>query len=298
MTPTPPPESLALLQQITEAAHLPAHGAEVIRLAENDLWRLPAHGGIVVRIARAGQDQAAAREVALTRWLADHQLPAVIPLDMDQPVQAAGRSATFWEELPAHHAGKPHDLAPLLLQLHTLPAPDHLPLPPVDPFVRIADRINAARMISASDRAFLHNRLKDLRNAWQNLPPGKPSCVIHGDAWGGNVAVTPDGRRYLLDFERASLGPPEWDLTSTAVAADTFGTLTPYEYAKYCNEYGYDVRTYPGYTTLRAIRELRLTTFALQTADQHLPAHDEATYRLSCLQGHHGPRPWYWRAVI
>ncbi|MET8544973.1 hypothetical protein ABZW03_30660, partial [Kitasatospora sp. NPDC004799] len=26
--------------------------------------------------------------------------------------------------------------------------------------------------------------------AWDELPPGQPLCVVHGDAWGGNTAVT------------------------------------------------------------------------------------------------------------
>ncbi|MEU9283679.1 hypothetical protein AB0D57_02885 [Streptomyces sp. NPDC048275] len=33
-------------------------------------------------------------------------------------------------------------------------------------------------------------RLEALRQEWDRLPADHPECVIHGDAWGGNCAVT------------------------------------------------------------------------------------------------------------
>ncbi|TDC25404.1 aminoglycoside phosphotransferase family protein [Streptomyces sp. 8K308] len=285
--------SLAVLREITAAVGLSAAGAEPIRLAENDLWRLP--GNIVVRISRGGQEAAAAREVAVTRWLADHDVPAVRPLPMDQPIVAGGRPATFWEELPPHRPGTAVDLAPLLRRLHDLPPPD-FPLGTWDPFVRLDTRIAAARSISDDDRGWLLRRLETLRREWLNLPPGQPECVIHGDAWGGNCALTADGP-VLLDFERTSLGRPEWDLTAVAVEHDTLAELSEAEYRRFCDAYGTDVMTWPGYPTLRGIRELRKVTFAFQIADQDPNAMPLAHYRIACLQGHHGPRPWTWTAV-
>ncbi|GAB3113501.1 hypothetical protein GCM10027160_17590 [Streptomyces calidiresistens] len=65
----------------------------------------------------------------------------------------------------------------------------------------------------------------------------------------------------------------------------------------YCTAYGYDVRDWGGYPTLRSIRELRATTVAFQLADQGtIPLH-QARYRLACLRGHHGPRPWAWTTI-
>ncbi|WP_189957953.1 hypothetical protein [Streptomyces alanosinicus] len=106
-----------------------------------------------------------------------------------------------------------------------------------------------------------------------------------------------DEATLLMDFERTSLGPPEWDLTSTAVAYDTFGTVSDEQYAAYCELYGYDVRKWPGYPTLRGIRELRLVTFALQIAGQDPDMLAQARYRLECVGGLQGPRPWRWQAV-
>ncbi|MGW2055910.1 phosphotransferase enzyme family protein [Streptomyces sp. NPDC001840] len=287
-------ESLAVLREVTKTAGLSAANAEPIRLAENDLWRLP-DSRVVVRIARAGQEDVAAREVALARWLAEHHIPAVRPLPLAQPIMTEGRAATFWEELPPHRPGTEAELAPLLRRLHDLPRPPFME--DMDPFVRISDRIDAARLLSHGDRAWLQARLEELRGAWAELPAGRPRCVIHGDAWGGNCAVIAEQGALLLDFERSSYGPPEWDLTSTAVAADSFGRISAAEYARFCAAYGYDVMEWTGYPTLRDIRELRLVSFAFQIADGDPSALEQAQHRIACVRGRRGPRPWGWIAV-
>ncbi|WP_369183530.1 phosphotransferase family protein [Streptomyces sp. Y1] len=277
--------SRALLLRACARVGLPAAGAEPIRHGENALWRLP--GGVVARIGRAGQLAAAGRELTVARWLQARGVPAVRPLDtVDQPCAVDDQPVTFWHELPPHAAGTPADLAPLLLRLHRLPAP-WPPLAPLDPFVRLPQRLDGASTLRPSDRRWLRERLAALRTAWADLPPGLPTAVVHGDAWGGNVAVTAD-TAYLLDFERTALGPPEWDLTAVAVERDTFGSPS---YPAFCAAYGTDVTAWPGYPTLRDIRELRLTLFAFQHAAP------EAHHRLACLRGERGPRPWHWTAV-
>ncbi|PRY31701.1 phosphotransferase family enzyme [Umezawaea tangerina] len=45
---------------------------------------------------------------------------------------------------------------------------------------------------------------------------------MHGDAWVGNVVATDDGQVVVLDLERCSVGPPEWDLVSTAIKYTSF----------------------------------------------------------------------------
>ncbi|MFZ3492151.1 phosphotransferase family protein [Streptomyces sp. 5.8] len=295
MTPTAEriAQSRAVLHDITAAAGLSSVDATPIRLAENDIWLLPHIA--VVRIARKGQEMAAVREVAVARWLKQQNVAAVRSLPVQQPVYAAGRAATFWEELPPHRPGTEAELAPLLRDLHQLPIPD-LELGTLDPFVRISERLEASATPSADDRAYLLDRLDDLRARWDQLPAGLPRCVIHGDAWGGNCAVTREGA-VLLDFERTSLGPPEWDLTSTAIAVDTFGSLSQAAYADFATAYGHDVRAWEGYPVLREIRELRLTTFALQIADQDQSAAIQARHRIECLRGRYGARPWNWQPV-
>ncbi|MFJ6661338.1 hypothetical protein ACIQNG_34085 [Streptomyces sp. NPDC091377] len=174
--------SRALLHELTAQAGLSATGARPIRLAENALWRLPE--GIVVRIARPGQEHAAAREITVTRWLTTVGFPAVRPLAIDQPVHAAGRTATFWHELPPHHHGTTSDLAPLLRRLHDLPVPPDVAqvLGHTDPFVRLTERINAAPHLDQTARGFLLERATDLRAQWDTLDLSTDTRTVHGDA--------------------------------------------------------------------------------------------------------------------
>ncbi|MFI5529753.1 phosphotransferase [Kitasatospora sp. NPDC051853] len=288
-------ESHALLVKACASAGLSAAGAEPIRIGENALWRLPSR--IVARIARPGQAVAAARELAVARWLHDCEVPAVRPLDhLREPLEVDGHPVTFWHELPPHRSGGAADIAPLLRRLHELPVPA-IPLGHLDPFVRLAARIDGAATLDDEQRQWLRNRLAALEAAWSGLPAGMPASVIHGDAWRGNVAVTPT-TTYLLDFERTSLGPPEWDLTATAVGHGSFGSVSESEYAAFCKAYGTDVTSWGGYAVLRDIRELRVTCFALQHAAADPDHHrSEAHHRLACLRGERGPRPWGWTVV-
>lgn len=275
-------------------AGVDASHAELIRASENALFRLPGH--IVARVTRPGQLAAATKEVRVARWLRSADLPVVeaVP-DIDQPQVVEGRAVTFWRELQEHTAGTLPQLAMLLRRLHRVPLPD-FELPPLQPFVRQRERIAEATAIRDEDRAWLLDHLASLEVRYADLPPGQPCCAVHGDAWTGNVAVTSTGP-VLLDLERFAVGPPEWDLTSTAVRYTTDGTCTAQEWAAYCDAYGSDVTTWAGYSILRDARELRRTTFALQMAPTRADIAAQASYRLACIQGLRGPRPWGWTAV-
>jgi hypothetical protein len=265
-------------------------GAEPIRLGENAIYRLPDQ--VVVRIGRGGQITAADKEVAVSRWLASVGVRAVETLaGIDQPVVIDGAPVTFWRELPEHRHGRPPEVAGVLRQLHTSPLPTEFDLPRLAPFVRLRERIDAATSLSEDDRTWLRHQLAHLTNAFADLPTGLRHSAIHGDAWAGNVVVTADGP-VLLDLERFSLGPPEWDLVSTAVRFTTFGTMTADQYEAFANAYGHDVLTWSGFEILRDIRELRVTCYAAQRASEDPSLHSEAALRVASLRGSRGPRPW------
>lgn len=284
----------AVLEEACALAGFDPAGAEPVRLAENEIWRLASN--VIVRIARAGQWKAALREVLVARWLADNGVSAVRALPSEQPIEAGGRPVTFWAELPPHETGSVMDVVTLLMQLHPLPVPD-LPLDRLDPFVRMTERIEAATSLTEDDRAWLRDRHAELREQWEHRPRGLPECVVHGDAWVGNVVRTVDGP-VLLDFERASVGPPEWDLVSMAVKVSTTGTVTAAAYAEFCAVYGMDVTKWEGYGLLAGVRELRMTTYAAQYAATRPERQPEAQYRVDCLRGRAEPRPWSWKGII
>jgi aminoglycoside phosphotransferase len=274
----------------------PSH-AELIRLSENALYRLP--GSVVVRVGRQGQLAAATKEVNVARWLESTGVPAVqvIP-DIDQPVDVAGRPVTFWRELPPHEHGTPAQVAGALRTLHAVPQPTTFELPPIAPFVRLEERINNAVALSGDEQAWMHSHLAELRHRYSKLPSGLPLCVVHGDAWIGNVVSTADDRVVFLDLERTAVGPPEWDLVHTAIKHTSFGWISGDEYREFCNIYGHDVTEWDGFELLRDIREFRMTCMAVQLASAESGHHAQAAHRLACVRGFRGSRPWGgWRAV-
>jgi aminoglycoside phosphotransferase (APT) family kinase protein len=284
----------AVLRQACMAVGLDASRAELIRAAENTLYRLP--GGVVARVTRSGQLDAAKKEVRVSRWLAVNGVLVVEALaDLEQPVAVNGRAVTFWRELPAHRRGTTAELADLLRQLHGLPTPD-FDLPALAPFVRLRERISEAASLDDDDRGWLLTHLGELEQRYAELPQGLPWCAVHGDAWAGNVAVTEYGP-VLLDLERFAYGPPEWDLTSIAVSYTTFGSMSADEWTGFCERYGQDVTAWAGFEVLRDIRELRKVTFAVQMASEREDIAEQARYRLACLRGDRGPRPWGWTGI-
>lgn len=288
--------SLNALRLACRQTGIDGRDAEPIRFSENAVYRLS--GGVVARVSRVGRLRAAAKEVQVARWLEEAGVPAVQVLaEVDQPVEVGGRAVTFWRELPPHRPGTAADVAAVLKILHGLPPPAHFELPLLDPFVRLADRIDHARMYTAEERLWLRERLADLECGYAELPPGLPARVVHGDAWIGNVLATGDGRVVLADFERSAFGPPEWDLVSMAVKYATLGGISEEQYAAFVETYGHDVMAWEGYRVLRDIRELRLVTMAAQIGMENAGARGEAAVRLAAIRGRSGPRPWHWKAV-
>ncbi|MFY1652157.1 phosphotransferase enzyme family protein [Solwaraspora sp. WMMB762] len=270
-------------------------GAELIRSAENVIYRLP--GGVVARVSRDGQLATAGKEVRVSRWLNESGIPAVRAIEeLPQPVAVDGRAVTFWHELPPHREGSIGQLAQVLQQLHRLRPPASLELPPLAPFVRLEQRIAEATVFAADDRAWLLDHLHGLQASYRELPPGLPYGAVHGDAWAGNIVDT-DAGPVVLDLERFAFGPPEWDLVSVAVDHLTFSAEYAPGWTKFCRHYGYDVTDWPECSVLRDARELRKVTFAAQLAQNNPALRDQAHYRLACIRGEHGNRPWGWEPV-
>ncbi|MGW4442020.1 aminoglycoside phosphotransferase family protein [Streptomyces sp. NPDC004682] len=274
---------------------LDARDAESIRIAENQIWRL--RQGVIARIAPPDRFQSATREIKVARWLAERDVPVVRALRVEQPLERGGLVFTFWEELPPHHHGSTRDVALALKELHALPLPD-FDIGRLDPFVRLPERLRAAQTLTVDDQQWLMSLYDELLERWAaGLPPGLATAPVHGDAWPGNVVQLDHGGWLLMDLERFSAGPPEWDLVSTAVRAKTTGAVTSAEYDAFCDIYGLDVTTWAGYETLAKTRELRMATYAAQHAASNPEWKAEAQHRVDCLRGRCGPRPWRWTGI-
>jgi hypothetical protein len=89
----------------------------------------------MARIARLGQSAAAAKEIAVARWLGSEGVAAVEVLEgVSQPVVVEGPAVTFWRELPEHRHGTLQEIASVLKQLHTCELPSDVQLPKLAPF--------------------------------------------------------------------------------------------------------------------------------------------------------------------
>ncbi|ABD11743.1 hypothetical protein ThrDRAFT_01167 [Frankia casuarinae] len=296
----PSGDSTELLRTACVHAGVPYGSAELLREGENTIFRLP--GGIIARISRAGQEKVAAKEVTVSRWLEENGFPAVralaLPGAAHQPVVISGHAVTFWQELPPHRHGTPREVAAALRALHAIPPPTGFTLDPLSPMTRLRERIEGARTLTAADRHWLRNRVETLTSRYNSLPPGLPLSAVHGDAWGGNLVVTPDGQTVLLDLERFSIGPPEWDLVSTAIKHSSFAWITAGEYAEFVEVYGHDVTNWSGFETLRDIRELRMACYVAQQASKDDGWQSEARKRVDSIRGLLGPRPWPWQPAL
>lgn len=277
-----------------ETAGIDATDMALLRDGTNAVVRLPGH--IVARVGASGSSDNAARQVQVARWLANSGITVVLPLAAPpQPTLVGDRPVTWWTELPEHRHSSPAELGTALQALHRLPPPDHPALPRYDPFAGIGERIANARHLDPDDRHWLADRLAQLRRAVDALDLHH-TCVLHGDAWQGNLVVPlAGGLPVLLDLDHVSLGHPAWDLAPLAADHIDFARITDAEYQSFVTAYGgHDIVATPLFRTLADVEELRWTAFVLGKRTS-AEARQETQHRIACLRGN-VPRPWTWTA--
>lgn len=290
--PLDPTNARTALAEACHTAGLDPSGAELIRLGENAVFRLRAP--IIARVARSiDRRPDAEREVRVARWLADVDVPAILPIDVAQPIEAAGRVVTLWvSATDREDYGSTAELGAVLRQLHSLEAPADLALPPLRLFDRALRRINNVPGIPDDDRSFLRSRAQELSDAYDNLTFELPPGVIHGDANVGNLLLDRHGRALLIDLDGFATGPREWDLIQTALFYDRFGWHTEAEYRDFVAAYGYDVTQWPGYPVLRDTRELFMVSWLIQNVASNDAAAREFSNRMETLRTGGSARDW------
>ncbi|WP_058044310.1 aminoglycoside phosphotransferase family protein [Streptomyces roseifaciens] len=175
------------------------------------------------------------RELAVAGWLADRGAPVVgpSPLVPREPVEIDGRSLTFWEFVdetdPLSAVTDPAALQERFVEqtgwaaeLHALLAEypgDDLPvLAPVVPAVGLTlDTLaeNPHPLLTPAELDRARKEYAVLETLVQDLPahfPGTRLQTLHGDSPAYNLLRTAGGHLFS-DFEDATRGPVEWDLT-------------------------------------------------------------------------------------
>lgn len=271
--------------------------ASLVRLGENAIYALP-DSHVVVRIARSTTHVLRVRrEVAVSRWLRASGVPAVATADellADQPVLIAGHPVTVWTYVPqAQPKPTVADLGRLLKTVHGLATPAEFELPLFDPFEDIPQRLsNAPDEVAPADVAFLRERCEELSRVYERLEFPLPTGPIHGDAHPGNLMRRSDGEVIVIDFEKFSVGPREWDLSLLAGYRFNFGWIDANEYRGFTDAYGYDVALWPQWKDLMAIRELAMTSWLMQNVHVSPETHAEFLRRLSDLREPNAKRYW------
>ncbi|MFD7230171.1 phosphotransferase enzyme family protein [Streptomyces sp. NPDC059881] len=273
---------------VLDAAGL-SHDATLLALGENAVFGA---GELVVKVGRDAELFARAeRELAVAGWLEAAGVPAVRAAEPAARL-VQGHPVTVWHRLPeAVRAAEPRDLAPLLRQVHALPAAPFA-LPPrellggVERWLRLA-----GDAIDPADAAYLRERRDGFAAAAAALTPHLPPGPVHGDALPRNVHVGPDGP-VLVDLETFSSDLREHDLVVLALARDRYG-LDAAAYEAFTEAYGWDVRRWEGCGVLRGARETASCAWVAQHAPVNPGAREEFRRRVTSLREGDAEVRWY-----
>jgi Ser/Thr protein kinase RdoA (MazF antagonist) len=282
------------LQSACRIVGLDCRDAVLLRFGENAIYRL-AVTPIVVRIARSAAFLAdVQKELNVGRWLAAVGIAAVRPAEViDQPLVVNGQVVSFWQLIPeSSEPASVVDLARLLRQLHSAAVPEGFTLPNLDPFRRIDHRLRHADGVALDDRRFLGEFYDRLKDRYRSVEYVLPTSVLHGDAQVSNLIRHVDGTVLLSDLDPCAIGPPEWDLTLTAVYYDRLRWHSEREYEAFADAYGFNVLTWPGFEVLADIRELRMVTWLMQNTEESPAISAEVRHRVATLRDGVVPRRW------
>ncbi|MFJ2632180.1 phosphotransferase enzyme family protein [Streptomyces sp. NPDC087422] len=276
-------------------AGLDAEGARLIRLGENALFRL-VRRPVIVRIARSAEYLGTARvEVRVSQWLAAEGFPAACVVeDIEQAVVVSGHPVTFWHLIEESDRKATYgELGSVLRDLHALRVPDSLDLPRFDALGRSALRIEKAAGIPEEDRDFLREHHAELSSRMSELECASPRGPVHGDAHTSNLMVDDQGHIRLIDFETFCCDHSEWDLMVAAHEYDRLGWVTDEQYAAFTSAYGRDLREWPGFETLCAVQEFKMTTWLMQNVGESSETAAEYARRIASLRDDRAPRNWH-----
>ncbi|MFD4353581.1 phosphotransferase enzyme family protein [Nocardia sp. NPDC058518] len=253
--------------------------------------RLRTDTATIIRIHQRGELATAVRELRTADWLRSHHVRAPEPLVPD-PVVVADRPVTFWEDLGSGGPADAAETGTMLARLHTLRVPNHLGLPrfTLPDFTEHIDQC----LTDNTEKAWLRRYAADLATWWNALEWQSPWCVIHGDPSPANTMAAATGG-HVVDLERCCIGPPQWDQATVAFQSETLSDPLD-RWERFANAYGSGVTDWKGYPVIRDIRSFELCLSALRHAEVSDHARRQADYRLGCLRGQRGQRPWGWTA--
>jgi thiamine kinase-like enzyme len=183
-------------------------------------------------------------------------------------------------------------LGAVLRDLHALTLPDGLELPRYSAFGLSDLRLERAAGISEDDLEFLRKRGQELKGRLAELRFGSPLGPVHGDAHTDNLMVDRSGVVHLIDLENFCVDHPEWDLEVAAHEYHRLRWVSEQQYADFVRSYDRDLREWPGFATLCAIQEFKMTTWLMQNVSEGENVAQEVGRRIASLRDDAAPRNW------
>ncbi|GIJ13297.1 phosphotransferase enzyme family protein [Micromonospora andamanensis] len=270
-------------------AGVAAHDATVVRVGENGMVLLPRSGVLARVVPRAASGSDPRREIDVAIWLASCQVPVVRPAQQEVII-VEQYVVSLWEHLADSRPADLVTLAKCLRRLHAVAIPADL-LPSLSPFDKFEERLETGVGLDNSDRIFLRQLRDQLSARWATAELTLGEAVLHGDAHMENLLVTAGGREAFVDLETVCIGPPEWDLTLTALYYEC-GWFPANEYVDFVEAYGFDVRLSPSWPELRLARMLRMTLWLAQSADNDPQRLRQLRHRIDTLRDGTAPSGW------
>ena len=298
----PPADLDQLVVRACQHVGIPVRRPRLLRHFANAVYLIE-HVPVVARVAYGtGSIERARTAITVTHSLASEGFPATepaFPVIGDQPVIFAAPdevAVTFWRYYP--QPPQPPDWDPavvgrMALQLHDLTPAPPVPLPTFVPLRSIRRTVRNALAAGSFDEdglEWLSRRIDSLLQEYDSLQFPLGTGLIHGDMYAGNLLRVDDGTAVLGDWDSVCIGPREIDLAPTFTAT-RFG-LDVALVDRFARAYGYDLRDWSGYWTLRAMREVSTLTALVRLAPTDESSADELRHRLTSLRHNDSAATW------
>jgi len=298
-----PPGNLdQLVVRACEHVGIPARRRRLLRHFANAVYLIE-DPPVVARVAYGtGSIERARTAIAVTHWLGGEGFPTTEPAVLacgNQPVVITAPdeiAVTFWQYYPQPPRPPDWDLAVLgriAQDLHSLTSKPPVPLTSFTPLRSIRQTVRSAleaRSFDEDSLEWLRLRIDLLQREYDGLQFPLGSGLIHGDMYSGNLLRGANGTAVLGDWDSVCIGPREIDLAPTFTAT-RFG-LDVASVDRFAKAYGYDLRGWSGYGTLRAIREVSTLTALVRLAPIDGSSAEELRHRLTTLRHNDSASTW------
>ncbi|MBE2997196.1 aminoglycoside phosphotransferase family protein [Nocardiopsis sp. HNM0947] len=264
------------------------HQARVLGpVGENATVHLPEEG-VVLRISD-GSQQRAQHELDISHWLAANGVN-VVRAHSSRPEIVQGRAITVWGYLSDLEPGSPAAIGAALRSLHQVPEPVVPALPKLRPLSGVESYLSQSAL-HQEEQDYLLGQVQQVLRRIGEVSPALPPGPVHGDAHRKNIQQSSDRPPVLLDLERVSVGPREWDVIVPAVYWRV-GWYSDDEYKQFVQAYGWDIREWSGFEVLATARELRMICWLSSRTGREPHLLTEARRRISSLEDPSARHAW------